>query len=150
MVLCSLNVVSLNPKISSKKQKIGSHTVKRKFSQDQNRLKEQYFSKLVLTQGGRNIFIGENSKGRGIFANIDLPQNFLITQEKPFVSIPTFEWNNKIPFCHHCLTPITKLNASITKCQHCHEAYCSKKCQNDAWNEYHVRKDFGNFYFYFF
>lgn len=137
-------------------------------SEDLEQIKKQYFENLVQENGGKYIYIGEGTKGRGIFAKQDIPSNTHITFEisfsffpfliiillflslisffnEPFVSFPHFEYltdantKSKRDFCNHCLVTVNnETHKSSCSCDVCKERYCSKECKEKAWNQYHV------------
>ena len=101
-------------------------------------------------------------KGRGLFALRDFRKGETLFREKPIVSCQ-FSWNRVYGYkcCHHCLEPLETANENVVrlandpnivlpnheccstrqsfhcKCPHCDCWFCSKSCQEEAWNSYH-------------
>ncbi|XP_053313081.1 SET and MYND domain-containing protein 4 [Spea bombifrons] len=87
------------------------------------------------------------SKGRHLVASQDIQQGETMIWEDAYVSViipdrdalnKNSKWDITITncdlYCHHCLQ---RLVASLP-CQHCSFAkYCSRKCLDNAWKNYH-------------
>uniref|UniRef100_A0ABD2XGX6 MYND-type domain-containing protein n=1 Tax=Trichogramma kaykai TaxID=54128 RepID=A0ABD2XGX6_9HYME len=69
--------------------------------------------------------------GRGLFAKTDFKTGDLVLVEQPCLIGPHFY---NYVFCSHCL----KVAWIGIPCEKCHDyIFCSAKCKNAAWKEYH-------------
>uniref|UniRef100_A0ABD2VX96 SET domain-containing protein n=1 Tax=Trichogramma kaykai TaxID=54128 RepID=A0ABD2VX96_9HYME len=70
--------------------------------------------------------------GRGLYAKTDFKTGDLVLVEKPYLIGPNF--SNRYVFCSHCLS----VAWTGIPCETCHDyIFCSLKCKNMAWEEYH-------------
>ncbi|XP_075052794.1 protein-lysine N-methyltransferase SMYD4 isoform X2 [Mixophyes fleayi] len=103
---------------------------------------------LQITNASTSLTLkSSSSQGRHLVASEDIAQGDILICEEAYVSviIPNRNplsgqntWDvtvsNSDLYCHHCLQRIL---ASLP-CQHCSFArYCSSKCLDEAWNNYH-------------
>jgi hypothetical protein len=96
------------------------------------------------TQSGKKVQSGSSSLGiyfaldKGFYlkAEKDIQVGELIVTERPYASVllgEHFETN-----CFECMLKLDPLKMNLTYCSQCSTVqYCSKECENLAWNSHH-------------
>lgn len=112
-----------------------------------NNINKEPFKKILVNENEANI-LNENNKiigasdaikisysneyGRHIIATRDIKPGEAILLHKPYASY--LIENGIYQFCSYCM----KQTWSSVPCNHCvHTVYCSDKCRDFAWSEYH-------------
>ncbi|XP_012283489.1 SET and MYND domain-containing protein 5 [Orussus abietinus] len=115
-----------------------------------------------MENGGFEVRVIDGEKGKGLFAVRSYKEGDIIFEEKPFVSCQ-FSWNADYGYlaCDNCMKPLENAEENarrlcgkkdiilshmeccetnkelITECPLCGIQYCSKDCQNEAFQRYH-------------